>query len=71
MAIDTILREWKSRTFRPIYWLDGEEEYFIDKVVDYAEHNILNENEAAFNLTIFYGRDTAWADRCGPGSSDR
>jgi DNA polymerase-3 subunit delta len=62
MAIDSILNEWKSRTFRPIYWLDGEEEYFIDKVVDYAEHNILNENEAAFNLTIFYGRDTSWAD---------
>jgi DNA polymerase-3 subunit delta len=58
MAIDTILNEWKSRTFSPVYWLDGEEEYFIDKVVDYAEHNILNENEAAFNLTIFYGRDT-------------
>jgi len=62
MAIDTILKEWKSRTFRAVYWLDGEEEYFIDKVVNYAEHNILNENEAAFNLTIFYGRDTAWAD---------
>jgi len=62
MAIDTILKEWKSRTFRPIYWLDGEEEYFIDKVVNYAEHNILNENESAFNLTIFYGRDTGWAD---------
>ena len=62
MAIDTILNEWKSRTFKPVYWLDGEEEYFIDKVVSYAEHHILNENEAAFNLTIFYGRDTGWAD---------
>jgi len=58
MAIDTILNEWKSRTFKPVYWLDGEEEYFIDKVVSYAEHDILNENEAAFNLTIFDGRDT-------------
>src|SRR4030095_16779694 len=62
MAIDSILNEWKSRTFRPIYWLDGEEEYFIDKVVDYAEHHILKENEASFNLSIFYGRDTSWAD---------
>src|SRR4030095_7329499 len=62
MAIDSILNEWKSRTFRPIYWLDGEEEYFIDKVVDYAEHHILKENEASFNLSIFYGRDTSWTD---------
>src|SRR4030095_3177800 len=62
MAIDTILNEWKSRTFRPIYWLDGEEEYFIDKVVNYAEHNILNENESPFNLSVFYCRDTNLAD---------
>jgi len=62
MAIEKILAEWKSRTFSPVYWLDGEEEYFIDKVVNYAEHNILNENEAPFNLSIFYGRDTGWAD---------
>ena len=45
-----------------MYWLEGEEEYFIDKAMNYAEHEILNENEASFNLTVFYGRDTSWAD---------
>jgi DNA polymerase-3 subunit delta len=42
--------------------LEGEEEYFIDKVVDYAEHNLLPASEASFNLTVFYGRDAAWPD---------
>lgn len=62
MAIEKILAEWKKQIFKPVYWLEGEEEYFIDKAVDYAEHHILNESEAAFNLSVFYGRDTSWAD---------
>lgn len=62
MAIDKIITDWKKQDFKPVYWLEGDEEYFIDKVVDYAEHHILNESEASFNLTVFYGRDTSWAD---------
>lgn len=62
MAIEKIIGEWKQGKFKPIYWLEGEEEYFIDKVVDYAEHHILNESETSFNLSVFYGRDAAWAD---------
>jgi len=45
-----------------MYWLEGEEEYFIDKAMDYAEHKILSESEASFNLSIFYGKDANWAD---------
>lgn len=62
MAADKIITDWKKRDFKPVYWLEGDEEYFIDKVVDYAEHHILNESDASFNLTVFYGRDTSWAD---------
>jgi DNA polymerase III subunit delta len=62
MSISTIISEWKKGVFKPVYWLEGEEEYFIDKAIDYAEHHILNESEASFNLTVFYGRDTSWAD---------
>lgn len=60
MAIEKIISEWKAGAFKPIYWLEGEEPFFIDKIMEYAEHNILNENEAAFNLTVFYGRDSDW-----------
>ena len=62
MSVEKILNDWKKKTFRPIYWLEGEEEYYIDQVMSYAEHHILNEAEAGFNLTVFYGKDAAWAD---------
>lgn len=62
MAIEKILNEWKKKVFKPVYWLEGEEEYYIDKLVDFAEHRILSDSEASFNLTIFYGRDSNWAD---------
>ncbi len=62
MAVDKIISEWKKGVFKPVYWLEGEEEYFIDKVMDYAEHSILSESESSFNLSVFYGRDSSWAD---------
>lgn len=62
MSVEKIISDWKKKQFRPIYWLEGEEEYYIDKAVEYAEHHILTEAEASFNLTIFYGKDANWAD---------
>ncbi|HWJ25596.1 MAG TPA: DNA polymerase III subunit delta [Flavisolibacter sp.] len=62
MTPDKILSDLKKRSFKPVYWLEGDEEYFIDQVIDYAEHHILSESEAGFNLSIFYGRDTSWTD---------
>jgi DNA polymerase-3 subunit delta len=61
MSAEKILSEWKKKTFKPIYWLEGEEEYYIDLLMDYAEHHILPESEASFNLTVFYGKDADWA----------
>jgi len=62
MSADKIISEWKRKLYKPIYWLEGEEEYFIDKIVDFAEHNILDPSEASFNLSVFYGKDAAWTD---------
>lgn len=62
MSHEKIIAEWKKKVYKPFYWLEGEEEYFIDKVVHYAENNILSEAEVGFNLTIFYGKDAAWPD---------
>src|SRR5688572_22453262 len=62
MTPEKIISDLKKGQFKPVYWLEGEEDYFIDEVIKYAEHKILLENEAGFNLTVFYGRDTAWAD---------
>jgi DNA polymerase-3 subunit delta len=62
MTPEKILSDIKKRAYKPVYWLEGDEEYFIDQVIDYAEHQILSEEEAGFNLSVFYGRDTNWAD---------
>jgi DNA polymerase-3 subunit delta len=60
MSAEKIIGEWKKKKFKSLYWLEGEEDYYIDQVVDYAEHHILDEAEAGFNLTVFYGRDAEW-----------
>jgi DNA polymerase-3 subunit delta len=62
MSADKIITDWKKGNFSTNYWLEGEEPYFIDKVINYAEHHILTNEEAAFNLSVFYGRDANWTD---------
>ena len=60
VSVEKILGDWKKKQFKPVYWLEGEEEYYIDKLIHYAEHEILSEAEAGFNLTVFYGKDADW-----------
>src|SRR6266498_3094277 len=60
MLANTIISDWKRKLYKPVYWLEGEEEYFIDKVMNYAESHILPESETGFNLTVFYGKDAEW-----------
>src|SRR5882757_8209569 len=60
MSVEKILADWKKLKFKPVYWLEGEEEYYIDKLMQYAEHQILSEADAGFNLTVFYGNDADW-----------
>jgi len=62
MSIENILLSLKKKEFKPVYWLEGEESYFIDEIVNYVEHQILSPAEASFNLTVFYGRDAVWSD---------
>lgn len=61
MSAEKIIADWKKGSFKPIYWLEGEEPFFIDQVVHYAEHKILPAAEASFNLSIFYGKDAEWS----------
>lgn len=53
----SIISDWQSGKFDPIYLLHGEEEYFIDELVHYAEKNILNEAEKSFNQITLYGKE--------------
>ncbi|MES2837923.1 MAG: DNA polymerase III subunit delta [Bacteroidota bacterium] len=55
---DLIFSELKQKIYRPIYFLEGEEPYYIDKIADFIEKNVLDEMEKEFNQTILYGKDT-------------
>ena len=62
MSVEKIISSWKKKEYSQIYLLQGEEDYFIDLAMNYAEHHILSESEASFNLSIFYGKDANWVD---------
>jgi len=62
MSVEKIIGDWKKKLFKPIYWLEGEEDYYIDLLMNYAEHKILPESEAGFNLSVFYGKDANWTE---------
>ena len=61
MSAEKIISDWNNKIFKSLYWLEGEEDYYIDMVMDYAEHHILDEAAVGFNLTVFYGKDAEWA----------
>lgn len=52
-----IMTDLKKRQFKPIYFLAGEEPYFIDSISNYIEKNLLKEEEKPFNQTVVYGND--------------
>jgi DNA polymerase III subunit delta len=58
MTAEEILKDLKARKFKPIYFLHGEESYYIDKISSYIEDQLLNEAEKGFNQTVLYGKDT-------------
>lgn len=57
-----IVNNIKSGNIKPIYFLMGEEPYYIDKLSDYIEQNVLSEDEKGFNQTVLYGRDVSIED---------
>ncbi len=54
-----IIRQIRAKEFKPIYFLMGEESYFIDLITDEIIANALNDDERDFNQTIMYGADVA------------
>ena len=56
--IDDLLAQLKQRQFQPVYFLQGEEPYYIDHVADIIEKTALAEHERGFNQVIVYGKDT-------------
>jgi DNA polymerase-3 subunit delta len=55
---EEIISDLKNRIFKPVYFLAGEEPYYIDLITDYIQEKVLPESEKAFNQIVMYGDDT-------------
>lgn len=60
-----IVNAIKKGQISPIYFLYGEEAYFIDKISDFISANVLTEEEKGFNQMVLYGRDVSIEDIVG------
>ena len=57
LTCDDILKELRAKQYRPVYYLMGEEDYYIDLIAGYIEANVLTDEEKEFNQTVVYGAD--------------
>lgn len=57
MEFNQIMNDLKNKKIAPVYFLEGEEPYFIDQISNYILENVLTDDEKGFNQTIFYGKD--------------
>ncbi len=62
MTYEQILSDIKNKKFYPIYFLMGEEPFFIDTISDALENGILDEAERSFNQIVLYGSDVSAKD---------
>lgn len=56
-SYESIMRDLRARKFLPIYYLMGDESYYIDKIVDFISENVLKPEERDFNQTVMFGSD--------------
>ncbi|QFZ55782.1 DNA polymerase III subunit delta [Oceanihabitans sp. IOP_32] len=63
--VKQLVTDIKKKNLKPIYFLMGEEPYYIDKISDFIENNVLLEEEKGFNQTVLYGRDISIDDIIG------
>lgn len=67
MTYEALLKDLHNKKYAPVYFLSGEEPFYIDKIASYIEQNVLDESEKAFNQIVLYGKDAdfkAIVDEC-------
>jgi DNA polymerase-3 subunit delta len=57
VSFDSIMRDLKARKFAPVYYLMGDEAYYIDQIADYIAEHALQPEERDFNQTVLFGSD--------------
>jgi len=60
--VKQLVTDIKNGNIKPIYFLMGEEPYYIDKISNFIEENVLTEEEKGFNQVVLYGRDISIDD---------
>lgn len=61
-SYESIIRDLKARKYAPIYYLMGDESYYIDKISDFVAENVLKPEERDFNQTVMFGSDVSGAN---------
>ena len=56
-SYEQILTDLRKKVYQPVYFLMGEEPYYIDFISDFIQNNVLNDSEKEFDQTILYGKD--------------
>ena len=57
VTFDSVMDELKARHFKPLYYLMGDESYYIDKITDWIAENVLRPEERDFDQTVLFGSD--------------
>ncbi|NLI71696.1 MAG: DNA polymerase III subunit delta [Bacteroidales bacterium] len=56
-SYEQIMSDLRRKAYKPVYFLMGEEPYYIDQISNFIENKILDESEKDFNLSVFYGKE--------------
>ncbi|WP_209332591.1 DNA polymerase III subunit delta [Lunatimonas salinarum] len=54
---ETVLKDLKNGKFAPVYFIQGEEPYFVDKITHYIEQHAIPPHDRGFNQVVMYGKD--------------
>jgi DNA polymerase-3 subunit delta len=57
VTFDSVMSALKKREFKPLYYLMGDESYYIDQISDWIANNVLQPEERDFNQTVLFGSD--------------
>ena len=60
-TVKKVLTDLRARKFAPVYFLQGEETFYIDLISDYIEAHVLSDADKGFNQVVVYGKDVTMA----------
>ena len=61
VPLEQIMQDMMEGKYAPLYFLLGDEAYYIAKITDYVAQHALREEERDFNQTIVFGADVSSA----------